>query len=160
MRSCLRASALPNNKRASFWSRFHCSNTPNQRTASNAGTQPDRVAKFCANSGLFLMAMTYLHQDMFYLRLTAMSSIAMSMVHQYKNRKISSLRWNILFLAINIGYLSFVHLHEEELPDDLKYIYLSLQEEGSTLEKSEVKKLFNLARKEVRNRGDQVMTEM
>jgi len=111
-----------------------------------------------ANLGLTLMGCAYLNQDMLYLRLSAMGSIAMSMIHQYKAKKPNLLRWNALFMCINIACVA-VQRFREDLSEDLKDLYKTFSSRGPTMEKHDFKSLFDLARKEVYKEGDYIVNE-
>ena len=120
-------------------------------------TQTD-IAVLCANAGLVLTAFTYMNQDMFHLRLTAIGSLAMTMISQHRLKQTALFRWNVLFMGINAAWI-LTSFYEESLSGEHQDVYMLLQERGDMISEEDFKKIFKAAKREVRNRGDLLMSE-
>jgi hypothetical protein len=116
------------------------------------------IAVLCGNAGLVLMGFTYINQDIFYLRLTAISSLVMSMLSQHKLKQTALFRWNALFMGINAAWI-MASFYKESLSDELQQVCILLHERGDMISQEDLKKLFKSAKRDVRNRGDPLMSE-
>ena len=129
---------------------------PINKTSSN-NPQID-MSTFFSHMGLALMGISYMNQDIFFLRLTAIGSLATSMISQYRLRQSGLFRWNALFIGINAAWILST-FYEQTLSEELQKVYTLLQEKGDMISQEDFKKLFKAAKREVRNRGDALMSE-
>mmetsp|Transcript_8041 Transcript_8041/g.8191 ORF Transcript_8041/g.8191 Transcript_8041/m.8191 type:complete len:457 (+) Transcript_8041:180-1550(+) len=89
------------------------------------------ISNLCGHGAFFFLALSYLESNFFSLRLFAASGITLSILFQYYRDTPLwiPIRWNALFLFINIVMLALLILEAQEIkniPDDEMELYLSV----------------------------------
>lgn len=111
-----------------------------------------------SHMGMAFMGISYMNPDIYFLRLTAIGSLATSMISQHRLKQSALFRWNALFIGINAAWILSSY-YEETLSEEYQQVYTLLQEKGDMISQEDFKKLFKAAKREVRNRGDVLMSE-
>lgn len=133
--------------------------SPNNATMTKPLFFDSSIAVMLGHAAFLLTGMAYLTKDILHLRLLAMSGISASMVFQYYRPQPlrMPLRWNSLFLVINCVMASLLYRDRQEaenMSEDMLEIYRHGLFEKRGFRKVDFYRLFGLAKKEVRNRGD------
>lgn len=133
--------------------------SPNNSMMTKPVFLDSSIAVMLGHTAFLLTGMAYLTKDILHLRLLAMSGISASMIFQYYRPQPlrMPLRWNSLFLVINCVMASLLYRDRQEAEDmskEMLEIYHSGLFEKRGFRKVDFYRLFGLAKKEVRNRGD------
>jgi len=117
------------------------------------------IAVMLGHTAFLLTGMAYLTKDILQLRLLAMSGISASMVFQYYRPQplLMPLRWNGLFLVINCVMASLLYydrVEAEDMSQEMLDIYEKGMFEKRGFRKVDFYRLFGIATKEVRKKGD------
>jgi len=133
--------------------------SPNNKTMTKPMLFDSSAAVICGHAAFVLTGMAYLTKDILHLRILAMMGISTSMIFQfYRPQPLNvPLRWNTLFLLINCvmaGFLVQDRLQAEDMNEEWKEIYECGMFEKRGFRKVDFFRLFRLAKKEVRKKGD------
>lgn len=118
-----------------------------------------------ANMGLVFCGISYLNDDMTYLRLTALTGFSLSMLSQYKLKQIhtSLFRWNATFIGINMAWLIFYTfpslLKDDSLPDEMEKVSEIIKSRSDVFSREKLKKLFQVGKRETKEQGDVLLSE-
>ena len=123
------------------------------------------LPEILANMGLVFCGISYLNDDMTYLRLTALTGFSLSMLSQYKLKQIhtSLFRWNATFIGINMAWL-MLHtipslLKDDSLPDEMEKVSEIIKSRSDVISREKLKKLFQVGKRETKEQGDVLLSE-
>lgn len=132
---------------------------------NGSGDRSLSTSEILANMGLAFCGISYLNDDMTYLRLTALTGFSLSMLSQYRlNQMNTSLfRWNATFLGINIAWL-ILHtfpslLKDDSLPDEMEKVSEIIKSRSDVFGREKLKKLFEVGKRETKEQGDVLLSE-
>lgn len=133
--------------------------SPNNPTMTRPLLLSTSPALFFGHAAFLLTGAAYLTKDILHLRLLASTGLSASMVFQYYRPEPLRvpLRWNALFLAINVVMASALYMDRSEaegMEGEMLDIYNVGAFESRGFRKVDFYRLFRLGKKEVRRRGE------
>ena len=132
---------------------------------NDSGDRSIQTPEILANMGLVFCGISYLNDDMTYLRLTALTGFSLSMLSQYQLRQMhtSLFRWNATFIGLNMVWL-ILHkfpnlLKDDSLPDELEKVSEIIKSRSDVFGRERLKKLFQVGKREIKEQGDVLLSE-